>query len=528
MIQAITEQEIDFIEDFYDPIAYAECMFSDFDNLSTMNEKFGHIRNGQVSMLSYEYTITDNPELTKKQNFHLKEGAGSIYNLGARKYGKTLITLLIDMLTSVPLLAGWETIFSSFDHVHVRKVLETFIAAIENHPFLRTFKPKVKRSPAYFILFKNGFLIQSVNQNVASKNPGGQFFGHHTKKHWMEEASKETDKVEEKRVDAISELGCIERFSGMTDFTKYSPAGKIFYNAKKRNWIANFPQYISPMWDEKTKKDSVKKYGGEDSIGYRIFIKGEIVEDGISVFDMERVRRNYDEDRDVKHIELTKERFKFFRDILLVERPKNAEVMYMAADIGESAPSEIILISKVNEIYKYLYNITLYNLTDKEQFQIFKYIAELIKVNFIGLDTTEGTGRAIFRSLEDHYTRDHLVWCAFNEKIPIDFERDDRDNIIYKDGKPVHREEFVAEWSMQHLKNDLLYMEKMYLPMDYKLDVQLNSVISMQSGNRTVYACKSDEDHLLSAFRVFSIMHWYNEFNLIKPIIKKNFGKTGV
>ena len=419
MLQVITDEELEFIEDFHDPVAYAECMFSDFDNLSACDERFGHIRNGQISMLSYEYTIDENPELTKKQNFHLKEGAGNIYNLGARKYGKTLITLLIDMLTSSLLLPGWNTLFSSFDQVHVRKVLETFIASIENHPFIREFKPKVKRSPTYFIQFKNGFLLESVNMNIASKNPGGQFFGHHTKKHWMEEASKETAKVEEKRVDAISELGCIERFSGMTDFTKYSPAGKIFYNQKKKNWLVNLPQYISPMWDSTTKAKSSKKYGGENSIGYRVFVKGEVVEDGISVFDMERVRRNYDDNKAIKHIELTKERFQFFRDILIVERPKNTEVLYMAADIGESAPTEIIILSKVNDVYRYVYNITLYNLTDKEQFQVFKYLAEILKINFIGLDTTEGTGRAIFRSLEEHYTRDHLVWCAFNEKIDI-------------------------------------------------------------------------------------------------------------
>jgi len=528
MIQSISEEDLDFIEDFYDPIAYSECLFSDFDNLSILNDEFGHIRNGQISMLSYEYTIDRDPSLSKKENFHLKEGAGSLYNFGARKYGKTLITLLIDMLTSAVHLDGWNTLFSSFDQVHVRKVLEVFIGAIENHPFLKQFNPRVKRSPTYFIKFKNGFSIESVNQNIASKNPGGQFFGHHTKKHWMEEASKETEKVEAKRVDAISELGCIERFSGMTDFTKYSPAGKIFYNAKKRNWIVNLPQYINPMWDNKTKGDAVKKYGGENSIGYRVFVKGEVVEDGISVFDMERVKRNYDEERSIRHIELPKERFKFFKEIIIVERPKNAEVIYVAADIGESAPTEIIIISKVNDIYKYLYNITLYNLTDKEQFEIFKYISESVQVNFIGLDTTEGTGRAIYRSLEEHYGKEHLVWCAFNEKIPVGFEKDEIGNLIFKDGKPIVKEEFVSEWSIKHLKEDLLYAERMYLPMDYKLDIQLNSVISTQSGNRTVYACVSEEDHLLAAFRVFSIMQWSNEFNLLKPVIKKNFGKSGV
>jgi len=857
MVERITEEELEFMEDFHDPIAFAECMFSDFDNLQILDKNFGHIRNAQIPMISYEYMIDTNEDLSEKENFKLLENTGNIYNFGARRYGKTLVTLLIDMLTSIVHHGGWKTIFSSYDAVHIRKVLELFIPICENHPILKLFRPQVKRSPTYFIRFDNGFVIESVNMNVASKNPGAQFFGHHVKKHWMEESSKEIEKVEEKRIDAVSELGCIERFcvskgskimlsdfttknielieigdkiiawnsknrrleetivknrfdsgirdviklknskdelwltpehkiwckrkthygwrkasvvedseyysnwinyiynkedyykgvliglldsdgrcqitegktqicyqysisqanevlfckfvldylkieysedidsgqrtgtftskdkpihtfrikrkynnfikdtysilelnrdiqlgyiggfiigdgwiddsasliisqtvsvsqlkidriitvtkklnifdnckcsitkkgiwkiyfpkystvlppnsvkgiryreillnteryghkaeklfidgkkekiqvydietdlysfiangfiihnSGMTDFTKYSPAGKIFYNLDKKPWVCNFPQYINPTWDEKEKKKAIKRYGGEGSIGYRVFVKGEVVEDGISVFDMVRVRKNYDEEKVIKHLEIPKDKYSLYKEMLIVERPKNAEVLFISADIGESAPTEIIVISKVNDIYRYLYNITLYNLTDKEQTFIFKYLAEKLNANFIGLDTTDGTGRAIYRSLEEEYGKEHLVWVSFNAKIPVDFEKDEFDKSIFKDGKPLYVEEYVSEWSIKHLK-DLLYGEKMNLPLDFKLDTQLNSVISTQSLNRTLYKCVSEEDHLFAAFCVFSISEWSNFFNLINPINKKTFFKGGI
>jgi len=914
MLPKITKEELEFIEDFHDPIAYIECMFSDVDNLSLLNDNFVHLRNHQLAQLSYEYTIDDNPNLTNKENFQLKINAGSIYDLGGRRYGKTLIDLVLDMLMSVSHLKGYPTIFSSYDHVHIRNVLEPFISSVENHPILKQFDPRVKRSPNYHIAFKNGFIIDSVNMNISSKQPGNQFFGHHVKKHWMEEASRETNKVEEKRIDAISEFGCIERFSGMSDFTKYSPAGKVFYNLKKRKYLCNYPQYINPTWDEKTRVEAIKRHGGESSVTYRIFVKGEVVTEASSVFDMERVRNTYDENRAIKHLELTKEFYKFYRETLIVERPKNIEVLYIAADIGEAAPTEIIVIGKVNEIYKYLYNITLHNLTDKEQFHIFKYLAELLKANFISLDcsippnefvlckindkiknirikdlegnkneifvptfnnqklewkravlskhyfkgllkkftlntgnlqvkvtdnhsmmvftekglqeklasecklndwvlspknyyfegtqqftifktpnvnkfvkgkevtipvdedlayllgwavaegstkysyqfslgdekeyceeilklgrkifgftggyvskitpeyinarkpfhkkrgkriiakktkyttffgggkniadffnfqvgkgshnkkvpevilnspkniqesflkgyfegdgristneqettyiwgkttsyelanqlfllcrltgkypgfinlgdsyevgfsnkplkgrwdgvpwsviplkngkgrinrkttslkkyrcsdekkerfeelfngdwcfhkikkieeenyngfvydlvvednhtfcaglgnilihNTEGTGRSIYRSLEEYFSKEHLTWVSFNEKIAVDFEKDDKGNIIFKDGKPVHREEYISEWSIHHLK-DLLYMERMYLPLDYKFDSQLDSLISLQSGNRIKYETKSEEDHLLASIP-------YNEIVTVK------------
>ena len=526
LLERLTAEELLVCESLVDPICISECLFSDLDNLAIIKENFAHIRLGQFSMLSYEYLIDEDPSLSPKENFHLLEGAGDIYNLGARKYGKTLITLILDMLLSVIHLDGWKTIFSSYDAVHIRSILERVIPITENHPLLKIYDVHVKRSPTYLLQFKNGFTIESVNQNIASKNPGSQFFGHHVKKIWLEEASFETERVHEKRVDATSELGCIERLSGMTNFTKYSPVGKIFYDLSKRPWIVNLPQFVNPMWDEKENKKALRKYGGESSIGYRVFIKGEIVEDGIAVFDMERVRKCYLDDKEIKILEIDKNTFPIFEQRLVVERPKNATTLYIAADIGESAPTEIVIFVDISQKYRYIYNIVLHNLTDKQQYSIFKYLAQKLKANFIGLDCTDGTGRAIFRALSEDFDKENLIRVAFNEKIPVDFEKDENNNIIIKDGKPVYKEEYVSEWSIQHLK-DLFYEEKLELPLDYKLDSQLNAVISMQSTNRTIYKCISEQDHSFQSLQVFSIMAWDTEFRLAKPIRKKEFFKSG-
>jgi len=529
LLENITEDELQFMEDFSDPVVLAECLFNDFDNLSTFDERdFGHVRNGQLSMISYEYIMEDEVKgLSKKDNFKILEGAGTIYNFGARKYGKSLITLIIDIFESIVHLDGWNTIFSSYDAVHIRSVLERVIPVSESHPFLKIFDVKVKRSPTYLLRYKNGFIINSVNMNVASKNPGAQFFGHHTKKLWIEEASKETAKVKEKRVDAISELGCIERISGMTDFTKYSPAGEVFYPLAKKPWVCNLPQYINPMWDNADKQKAAEKYGGEGSVGFRVFVKGEVVEEGISVFDMERVRNNYIENKTIKSFEVSKETFPMFEHRVIVERPANTERMFIFADIGESAPTEIGIVSEVNKKYKYLYNITLYNLDDKQQYKFFKWLILQLKAELTGLDCTDGTGRSIFRSLAEDFPTENLVWVSFNEKIPVDFDKDDKDNVIFKNGKPVYKEEYVSSWSVKHLK-DLLYADKMEIPMDFKFDNQFNSVVVMQSSTRIVYKCISEADHLFQAFQVFAIMEWYNVFNNIRPIITKKFSKTGV
>jgi len=159
--------------------------------------------------------------------------------------------------------------------------------------------------------------------------------------------------------------------------------------------------------------------------------------------------------------------------------------------------------------------------------KIFKYLIERIKANFIALDTTEGTGRAIFRGLAEFIPKEHLCWVSFNEKIPVDFERDEHNNIVYKDGKPIYKEEYISEWSIKRLQF-LLYEGRIESPIDYELDTQLNSVVSMQSGNRTLYDCISEENHLLQSFQVFAISQWNNEFIIVKPITVKQFAKRGI
>jgi len=266
-----------------------------------------------------------------------------------------------------------------------------------------------------------------------------------------------------------------------------------------------------------------------NSIQYRIFVEGKVVEDGLSVMDMVRVRKCYKENETIKHFEITKENYENFKYILNVERPKNAEMIYIAADIGETAPTEIIIMSLVTNgdirKYHYLYNITVYNLAAKEQEIIFKHLGDLLEANIIALDTTDGEGRAIFRALELVYPKENMVWVGFNEKTPIGVAKTEQGYPMYKDGKPVFEEEYVSEWTMKRLKG-LLYDEKMLLPIDYKLDVQLNSIISTQSGTRTVYSVVSEEDHLLAAFRVFALAEWEKEFATVRSIRKKVFCKN--
>lgn len=523
MIAKISHDELIFMECLYDPVCLIESLFSDFDNLAKFDESFGHIRLAQLSLLSYEYIIDYNPDLTKAQNFKLREGVGNCWCLGGRNFGKTLFIEKLDIPLDMMLIDDDVVGFTSYDANHIRGILEPIISAFERHPILNMFDVKINRSPVYNFNARNGWHLESINMNIAGKSPGSGFFQKHYKKLYIEEMSFETDEVYKKRSDSISELGCVFRASGMTNFTKYSPPGYIYYDITKRPWVVNYPQYVNPNFD---KQRAIKEHHGTTTPSYRVFVNGEVIEEGISVFQMDRIRPQYDDNRLIKHFEINKDNYPNYQYYIILDRPSNVNNVFVCSDIGETAPTKIIVLFEINKKYRYSYKISLHGLIDKQQKEIFKFIIEALKANIIAIDCGEGLGRVIYRYLEELYSQEHMVYYDGSKKIKVDFERDEYNNVIFKDGLPVYKEEFMSEWSVKRLK-DLLYDELIILPLDYEFDLQFNSVVVKQTSNRLVYECVIPENHLFDAFRVFAIAQWEKEFEIVKPITTKAWGKIG-
>ena len=532
MIEKITEDELEFMECWNTPECFVECMFHDFDNLSAFSEsEFGNLRPYQIPMLSHEHIIDDKvPGLNEKERLELKKGAGDVYNFGGRGYGKSLITFKLDIPMSAVHDDGMWCAFEGIDEKRIRSILDPVKMAFEFHPIISTWKFKCTYKPDIkFVCEKTYWRLNGVNMTLQGKDPGGQFFSLHVNKIFADEMSFETEEIKQKRIDAYSELGAIERFAGMTNFTKYSPAGQLFFDYDSRAKLVNLPQFVSPFFDENMNEKKIKEHGGSTgTIGYRIFVKGEIVEDGVSVFDMDRVRANYITKERIKRMELTKKDFDFFREILIVNRPSNAEQIMIFADIGESAPTEIVIIMKTRaEKMRYLYNLTLRGMTNIELEEIFKWLITKLKAEVVGLDNGDGTGRAITNKLEKEL-KIKITRYDGSGKIPVDYEYDENGQIVLnKNGEPTFKQEYMSEWAIQRLKF-LLYENKIALPIDERFDVQFNSVVAIRSGNRTVYKCMATEDHLFDAFKVAAIGIWDNEFNpnsnqCVEPILLVGF-----
>jgi len=510
-IQAITDEEIEFMECWYTPRCLTECLFSDGDDLTRFDEdNFLEIRIGQMFLLSSEYMIDwESSRYTAKEGMDLRKGAGDIYAFGGRLFGKTFCVEKLDLILSFLCLEGQQIGCSSYDFTHVKGVLLPIIDVLRYHPFIKFWEKRITQSPDFDISTKNGNQIVSINMNIYGKNPGYQFFQKHLHKLFIEEGSKETEAVNKQRLDSRSEIGCVERISGMTDFTKYSPPGRIFNEPSNKAKISNLPQYVNPNYGDKEDKKAIEKFGGKQSIDYRVYVKAVVVTDAISTFDMERVAKNY-VDRDIKFLEINKETYSLYDEILIVEKPNNVDEIFIALDVGTTAPTEIIIVFKIGDRYKYEYNIVLHNLDYRQQYNIIDYLLQQFKQGIIAIDVGDGTGLSIALDLSKKYGEKRVIQYNGSSKIAVDVEVDEKGEMKTEHGEPVFVYKLMIDWAIKILR-DLFYTEKIEIPNDFKFRKQFNSVVSMPSGGKINHVCATKENHLFDAFKVLGIgIHQYS------------------
>ena len=335
---------------------------------------------------------------------------------------------------------------------------------------------------------------------------------------------------------------CVERIAGMTNFTKNSPAGKMFFENEHPEQVLNLPQYCNPNYDEKEEKKAIKKYGGKQSIGFRVFVDGDVIQEGVSALDMQRISElcyprkkdgTLDENVTIKNIEIDKKNFGMYRALCVVDKPQHIDRLVIASDVGEiGGTTEIIVMAEINNKWRYLYNITVRNLPEKDSYLIFKYLYQRLDPNYLALDCTGGSpGRGVYGYLESdpEIDKSRLIWVDFGEKIEVGIEKDVKGNPIRDNGKLIQKFENTTIWSVERLCH-LLYEALLFLPLDYKLDEQLNAVVAIIRGNTISYECATEEDHLWQAFQVFAICEWkiaYEGFSKTISTLKQRHGKCG-
>lgn len=531
MLKKLNEDEEILFECLHMPRSYCEIMFDNIDNLISFSpDKFCEIRPFQEPMQSFEFSVGEDPEQSEKENFLRKKGAGDCYAIGSRNIGKTIVLHVLDILQSAMMCEGSDEALGSFDANHVRKIFSMVTPTLDYHPCYKGLKRSYQQHPTYSLTCSNGYRLDGINENIANvKKSGDQWFGHHKNKIRYEEYSKTTHAAQAKMKDAQKDIGCILRLSGMSNITKFTPAGEIYDDPTLKDYVMSFPQFMNKNWDPEMRERRLKDYKSIQSLNWKMFVEAEIIEDGSSALDMSLVRKCYNEEKEVKVIEITKQTYDYFKMLIdVIDTVPGTTCTYVASDIGDmGSPSEITVFFDDDIKIKYRYNIVLRQLIDEQQYDVFYYLIQKLNVNVTAIDNSEGIGRSIYRRLLKVVPAENLFAYMGQSKITVDFEKDNSGNVrCTPEGKPITKEEFMSEWSI-HVLKDICYSNRIDIAFDPKLDEQLSGLVVTRTGNRTVYASCGGE-HILDSFKTFCCAWWQNHLKVIAPVNKKKFDKIGV
>jgi hypothetical protein len=545
MYEKLSEQEIEFMEMWYSPVALIENLIPENIKAShTWNEsketKCIKLRPYQFAMVNYSYMYAENPKLSATANFQLKKLAGTIFNIAGRNIGKSYL-LVIDAFCTILHGAGDESCVASCDDLKLKKIASPLINLCREHPFFNVFKKcgkseGIKGQPVE-IETQHGHVCYGRNEKVDTPEPGLQFHGIHAKTWNYDEASYMSVAGSEKRIDSGASIGYIERLSGIPDLRIGSPLGEILRDKKNARLICRLPQYVREDWSKETQLDQAAKYKGQNSVAYKLNVEAEITEGAFSKWDMERIRKNcLKTDVLIKFFEIGKDLFtgietlseedkqiqinnRLSKKIVLVRVPNKKTII--ASDIGTTgSPSEVaIFFGDQNNKWKYHYQISLFKLTVKEQAYVFKWIYEILGGAFIVLDHTNADGRAITECLvkDLKIPLENVSDFVMTRNIEVDFLKNNKGVVLRdKNGKPLMREEYTKAWAIQKLE-EMFYNSKLEIPYDEKFLSQFsNHWEKVSPGGRPVWG-SSTEEHLVDTFLLFALCAWEKEFKNLVP-----------
>jgi len=543
ILEKLTEEELNFCESWFTPKCLIESSFTNWDNLAEFDEnKFSDVRFYQEAMISNESIIDFDAtakyhNLNAKQKFQLRKNVSDIYNFAGRKIGKSLATQIIFLLNYFLTSSSEKIGFASVNLKTIAEILDRIKVALETHPILSWWKEKLNSSTAgYKFMLKNGIELVSINFKLGSKAEGqSDWYGKHVNMTCIEEASFEGEKVALARKDALAENGAIMRVSGMGNFTKDSPAGKMFFDPDNKKNVMHISQTVSPAWDDKEKRDRIKSYGSEDSLDYRVNVHGEVIVDAEEVIDLDKVQ--FDNKKILKIFELNKDNFHKFDTTVIVERPSDVDEVIICADSSDIGITDVAVFFKQEEKYYYVYNIVLRSVGEDNNKEFFKWLLRELKFNYFCIDGTDASGRSVALCLTKEFGENGISVASYTSKVDVDYVRDTDGDIIYdvvtnNKGEKIRQAKTKQEWATivavrQAIK--MLYNGYCVIPQEgnEKIVTQLSSLrrfITKVGG--VTYKCIHSEDHAWQSIPEYELISCKIDNKFISDKVSNIYNKS--
>lgn len=453
------------------------------------------------------------PKVTKRPFWHrhnfspviLAAAQGDTSFYAGRGSGKSYAVLEPEPVRHAVTRPGEETLVTSLRKVHVTDRMERVIDYFESIPFFKLYVKRITRSPTYVVELKTGHIIYGIS--FGDDPEARTIQGPHASLIVTEESQQVPPRPWTKLQGSKDPRGSRFLMIGVPDGrmeTPFRQADETYESFQGRRF--HLSRRHDPYWDKKTKQSYIRVYNGEDSEMFKQEIDAEWGHPVWSAWDLDSLWRCVEPP--LKKV-FEKISGKEYRAQSLTPQAACAELpgpehrhfrRLLAADIGYSQATEILIMEEREKSRWWLIaRVELINrMEHNDQATIFKELGRKYAVDRIGLDTSEGEGRAIAAELEeDPYWRPRVVRVDFREVRISGYTKEDGE---VKEVKEPSRD--IGTKQMREMIN----FKELAIPKDDQIIAEFNSEMEMRLGDGTTKIKTPPTVHITDAFRVFGVM----------------------
>jgi hypothetical protein len=451
------------------------------------------------------------PRVTKRKFWHrynfspvmLAADAGDTAFYAGRGSGKSFSVLEPEPVRHAVTHPGEETLVTSLRKVHVTARMERVIDYFEGIDFFKLFLKRVVRSPVYQVETKTGHIIYGVSFGDDPEARTVQ--GPHASLIITEESQQVPPRPWIKLQGSKDPRGSRTLMIGVPDGRLDTPfrhadtkfesfAGRRFHLSRRHD----------PYWDTRAKKSAVDQYNGDDSDMFKQEIDAEWGHPVWSAWDIDALGRCVEGSLVPVYLKIGGKAYRqaaMTPTVVCADLPgpdrihRHARRM-LALDVGYSQATEILVMEERQERWWLIARIELVDrMEHNDQAAVIKEIANRYLVERVGLDTSEGEGRAIAAELEeDDYWRLRVVRVDFREL---------RVSGYTPEGEEVH--EPSRDIGTKQIRT-MINIRDLAIPRDEQIMEEFNSEVEMRLGDGTTKIKTPATVHITDAFRVFGVL----------------------
>jgi len=447
----------------------------------------------RVSRRRYWHRYTFSPPLLA-----MDQGDASV--MSGRGSGKSFAILEPEIVRQALDRPGEETMLTSFRKLHVVDRLERAIDYFEMIPFFKAYIKRIVRSPSYTIELRNAHMIYGIS--VGDDPEAKMAQGKHVSTMIIEEAQQYPERAWLKLQGAKDPRGCRLLMAGVPDGSMNSPFRKAdgqFSSFEGRRF--RLSRRYDPYFDQKTKNEFAETLGGEEQDTFLQEVDAEWANPSWSAWDLDSIYACMEENLPLR---LSRVAGKLYRqqnltplDVVtdLPRQPHPGAPIYIAMDVGYSQPSEIGIWESWYDRWHLIGRLELVDrMEHNDQAAILRALGEWYGALKIGIDTTEGEGRAIAHECEENGWAEKIVRVGFTETLKSGYTPSGEE--VWEHARSIATRVLRAFFGHRLVA----------LPRDEDIATEFNQEKEKRTAEGTTKVVTPPTVHITDMMRVFAVM----------------------